>query len=108
MFLLFVNKTRQAQTFFATIEHDHWWHENVGDYFDSGAAHDFRGGLYRPASDKRSPDDAKRELKPLFGAASLPKIASPKPKIFRNDSSPRPLPQGMKVCEARHEFATGR
>jgi hypothetical protein len=24
MFLLFVNKTRQAQTFFATIEHDHW------------------------------------------------------------------------------------
>jgi hypothetical protein len=24
MFLLVVNKTRQAQTFFATIEHDHW------------------------------------------------------------------------------------
>jgi len=24
MFLLFVNKTRQAQTFFATIENDHW------------------------------------------------------------------------------------
>jgi hypothetical protein len=66
MFLLFVNKTRQAQTFFAIIEHDHWGYENVGNYFDSGAAHDFRGGLYRPASDKRSPDYTKGELKPLW------------------------------------------
>ena len=30
MFLLFVNKTRQAQTFFATIEHNHRGYENVG------------------------------------------------------------------------------
>jgi hypothetical protein len=29
-------------------------HENTGCYFDSGAACDFRGGLHRPASDKRS------------------------------------------------------
>jgi len=108
MFLPFVNKTRQAQTFFATIEHNHWGYENVGNYLDSGAAHDFRGGLYRPTADKRSSDHAKGELRPAFGAASLPKIASSKPGIFRNDQSPPPFPQGMKVCEAHHECVTGR
>jgi hypothetical protein len=92
MFLLFVNKTRQAQTFSATIEINHWRYENVGNYLDSGTAHDFRGGLYGPASDKRSSDHAKGELKPAFEAASLPKIASPKPRICRNDQSPPPLP----------------
>jgi hypothetical protein len=108
MFLLFANKTRQAQTFFATIEPNHWGYENVGNYFDSGAAHDFRGGLYGPASDKRSSDHAKGELRPAFEAASLPKIASPEPRIFRNDQSPPPLPRGMKVCAADHECVTGR
>jgi hypothetical protein len=68
MFLLFVKKTRQALTFFATIELNHWGHEDVGDYFDSGAAHDFRGGLYRSASDKRSPGHPKRELRSAFEA----------------------------------------
>jgi hypothetical protein len=77
MFLLFVNKTRQAQTFFAIIEHDHWGYENVGNYFDSGAAHDFRGGLYRPASDKRSPDYTKGELKPLLVPLRCPKLPRP-------------------------------
>ena len=42
-------------------------------------------------------------MRPAFEAASLPKIASPKPGIFRNDQSPPPLPQGMKVCEAHYE-----
>jgi hypothetical protein len=74
MFLLFVNKTRQAQTFSATIEINHCRYENVGNYLDSGAAYDFRGGLYRPAADKRSSDHAKGELRPAFEAASLPKL----------------------------------
>jgi hypothetical protein len=47
-------------------------------------------------------------LRPAFEAASLPKIASPKPGIFRNDQSPPPLPQGMKVCEAHYECVARR
>jgi hypothetical protein len=66
MFLLFVQKMRQALTFLATIENDDPGHENTGRHFDSGAAHDFRGGLHRPASDKRSADRARGELKPRF------------------------------------------
>jgi hypothetical protein len=39
---------RQALTFLATIENDHAGIENAGRYFDSCAAHDFRGGLHGP------------------------------------------------------------
>ena len=74
MFLPFVNKTRQAQTFFATIEHNHWGYENVSNYLDLGAAHDFRGGLYRPAADKRSSDHAKGELRPALRPLRCPKL----------------------------------
>jgi hypothetical protein len=63
MFLLIVQKMRQPLTFLATIENDDPRHESTGRHFDSGAAHDFRGGLHRPASDKRSADRATGELK---------------------------------------------
>jgi hypothetical protein len=45
-----VLKMRQAQTFLATFENDHWPHENVGRYFGSGAAHDFGRCLYGPVA----------------------------------------------------------
>jgi hypothetical protein len=41
-------------------------HENTGRYFNSGAACDFRGGLHRPASDKRSAGRANDGLNSLF------------------------------------------
>jgi hypothetical protein len=66
MFLLIVQKMRQALTFLATIENDDRGHENTGRHFDSGAAHDFRGGLHRPASDKRSAGGARGELNRPF------------------------------------------
>jgi hypothetical protein len=68
MFLLFVKKTRQGETFLATIWYNYNAHENVGHYFAPGAAHDFRGSLYRPASDKRSADRTDGKLKPAFEA----------------------------------------
>src|SRR5258706_3270014 len=68
MFPLFVQKMRQTLTFLATIENNHNGHENLGHYFDSGAAHDFRGSLYGPAFDKRSADHPKGELRPAFEA----------------------------------------
>jgi hypothetical protein len=67
MFLLIVQKMRQALTFLATIENDDPRHESTGRHFDSGTAHDFRGGLHRPASDKRSAGCARGELNLLFG-----------------------------------------
>ena len=41
-------------------------HENTGCHFTSGAAHDYRGGLHRPASDQRPTDRAKGELSGLL------------------------------------------
>jgi hypothetical protein len=67
MFLRFGQKMRQALTFLATIENDHHGHENTGRYFDSGAAHDFRSGLYRSTLDQQSADGATGELKTAFG-----------------------------------------
>jgi hypothetical protein len=57
-----VLKMRQAQTFLATFENDHWHHENVGRYFSSGAAHDFGRGLYGPIAHQRAKGGATREL----------------------------------------------
>src|SRR5258706_10594507 len=68
MFPLLVQKMRQTLTFLATIENNHNGHENLGHYFDSGAAHDFRGSLYGPAFDKRSAGHPKGELRPAFKA----------------------------------------
>jgi hypothetical protein len=68
VFLLIVQKMRQALTFLATIENDDREHENTGRHFDSGAADDFRGGLHGPDSDKRSAGDARGELNPPFTA----------------------------------------
>jgi hypothetical protein len=68
MFLLFVQKMRQTPTFLATIWYNHGAHENVGHYLAPGAAHDFRGSLYRPASDKWSADRTNGILKPAFEA----------------------------------------
>jgi hypothetical protein len=66
MFLLFVKKMRQDPAFLATIQYNCNGHENVGHYFTPGAAHDFRGGLYGPASDKRSADRTNGKLKSAF------------------------------------------
>ena len=62
LFPRFGQKMRQALTFLATIEKDHFRHENAGRHFDSGAAHNFRGGLHRPDSDQRSADCTKGGL----------------------------------------------
>ncbi len=43
-------------------------HENLGRDFDSGAAHDFRRGLYRSGHDERSADRGQCELRPRFEA----------------------------------------
>ena len=43
-------------------------HENLGRHFDSGAAHDFRRGLYGSGHDERSADSGKCELRPRFEA----------------------------------------
>jgi hypothetical protein len=64
MFLWIVQKMRRALTFLATIENDDPDHENAGGYSDFGAAHGFRGGLHRPASDGRSADRARGEFNP--------------------------------------------
>ena len=46
-------------------------HENTGRHFDFGAAHDYRGGLHRPASDQRPTDRAKGQLSGFFYTALL-------------------------------------
>jgi hypothetical protein len=44
--------------------------ENLGRHFDSGAAHDIRGGLHRSAHDERAAGCGRGELKPPFEACS--------------------------------------
>lgn len=62
MFPGIVPKSDQAQTFLATIGIEPFGHENSGCYFDFGAAHHYRSGLYRPAFDQRPRDRSTREL----------------------------------------------
>jgi hypothetical protein len=71
MFPVFVQKIRQTLTFLAAIEREGLRHENDGYYFSPGAAHDIRGGLYRPNPDKRSADHTSGELKPALEAGFL-------------------------------------
>jgi hypothetical protein len=66
MFLLLASKTRQALTLLATIENDLGGMKTLAVISGSGAAHDFRGGLYRPASDKRSAGGTKGKLNSTF------------------------------------------
>ena len=46
-------------------------HENAGCYFDFGTAHDFRGGLYGPASDRGSAGRASYELNGVRSASEV-------------------------------------
>jgi hypothetical protein len=59
---------REAQTFLATFKRDHPIHEDVGRYFDFGAAHDFGRSLYRPDADERAAGGPARELMLAVGA----------------------------------------
>jgi hypothetical protein len=63
-----VLKMREALTFLATFKNDHPIHEDVGRYFDFGAAHDFGRCLYRPDADKRAAGGPARELTLAVGA----------------------------------------
>jgi hypothetical protein len=63
-----VLKMREALPFLATFKNDHAIHEDVGRYFDFGAAHDFRRCLYRPDADKRAASGPARELTLAVGA----------------------------------------
>jgi hypothetical protein len=63
-----VLKMRQALTFLATFETDHPTHENVGRYFDPGAAHHIGRRLYRPVADKRATGGPTRALTLALGA----------------------------------------
>jgi hypothetical protein len=63
-----VLKMRQAQTFLATFKNDHLIYEDVGRYFDFGAAHDFGRSLYRPDADERAAGGPARELMLAVGA----------------------------------------
>jgi hypothetical protein len=46
-------------------------YENVGRHFDSGTAHDYRGGLHRSAHDERAAGSRRGGLKPLVAASLL-------------------------------------
>ena len=63
-----VLKMRQMLTFLATFETDHWFHENVGRYLSSGAAHDFGRRLYGPVVHERATGGSTRELTLAVGA----------------------------------------
>ena len=65
-----VPKMRQVQTFLATFKIDHRRHENVGRYFNSGAAYDFRRCLYGPVADERATGRSAQELTFAVGLAS--------------------------------------
>jgi hypothetical protein len=64
----FVLKMREALPFLATFKNDHPIHEDVGRYFDFGAAHDFGRCLYRPDTDKRAAGGPASELTLAVGA----------------------------------------
>ena len=70
-----VLKLDQAQTFLATIGIDDCGHEDFGSYFDSGAAHNYWSGLYRPAFDQRPSDRSTGELSGFGIALSWGAIA---------------------------------
>ena len=54
-------------------------HANFGRYRNSGAAHDHRGGLYRPAHDRRSADGARKgELPGRLGEVGSGCLGGPK------------------------------
>ena len=63
-----VLKMREALTFLATFKNNNLIHEDVGRYFDLGAAHDFGCSLYRPDADKRAAGGPARELTLAVGA----------------------------------------
>jgi hypothetical protein len=55
----------------ATIEHDDLIMKTLARHFDFGAAHDYRGGLHRSASDERPTDRAKGRPSGFFYIALL-------------------------------------
>ena len=97
--------------------------ENVGRNFDSGAAHDFRGGLHGPDSDQRSAH-AKGELNAPFAAflgdgrhafggsvSQTHKLASCRVGVLgriadfrRDDFSPRANAYGERIACPQYGF----